>query len=419
MSVDVSGPGRRFALFIRSLGGGGGAERAVVQLAGGLASRGLAVDLLLARAEGPFLSQVPADVRVIDLGVRGAAPAIPHLLRSPATAMRLVPAALTQLPWVFGAIPALVDYFERERPAALLSALDYTNFTALLAARSSRLAPPVVVIEQNTLGARARSRRHWRWRFLPQLARHFYPFATARVGVSRGVSRDLAAVLGSSSSEVATLFNPVVSDATANDAKAPLGHPWFREGEPPVVLAAGKLKAQKGFDTLLRAFALLRAERDARLVILGEGPERRRLLRLARRLGIEEDIALPGFVANPFAYMSRAGVFALSSRFEGLPSTLIEAMACGCPVVSTDCDSGPREILEGGRLGRLVPVDAPGALSRAVGEALAEEGDASALRERAAVFSVGRAVEAYLALLRSLGVLADEAGDRDGTATGR
>ena len=138
-----------------------------------------------------------------------------------------------------------------------------------------------------------------------------------------------------------------------------------------MVLAAGRLVALKGFDTLLRAFARVRQQMPARLVILGEGSERSNLERLAAELGVAADVDMPGFDPNPFRYMKRAGVFVLSSRYEGLPNVLIQAMACGCPVVSTDCPNGPAEILDGGRYGPLVPVDDVEALAYAMAQALA------------------------------------------------
>ena len=161
--------------------------------------------------------------------------------------------------------------------------------------------------------------------------------------------------------------NPVPHDDVAAMAAAPLDHPWFDEPGVPVILSAGRLVGQKDFSTLIRAFAQVVKSRPARLVILGEGRERGALAALARELGVAEGVDLPGFVANPFAWMARARVFAVSSIYEGLSMVLVEAMACGTPVVSTDCPHGPRELLEDGRWGRLVPVGAGGA--SATGEA--------------------------------------------------
>ena len=182
-----------------------------------------------------------------------------------------------------------------------------------------------------------------------------------------------------------------------------MDHPWFAPGSPPVVLGIGRLTTQKDFPTLLKAFAQVRAVRKARLMILGEGRDRQALEVLARELGVASDVDLPGFVLNPFPYMVRASLLVLSSAWEGLPGVLIEAMACGCPVVSTDCPSGPSEILDGGAYGPLVPVGDDGALAKAILSVLEMPPDPERLRARAALFSVERATDQYLQVLLELG----------------
>ena len=146
----------------------------------------------------------------------------------------------------------------------------------------------------------------------------------------------------------------------------PFDHPWFAPGAPPVILGAGRLTEQKDFPTLIRAFALVRKKHPARLMILGEGEERSKLETLVQELGLEKEVSLPGFVDNPYKYMKRAAVFVLSSRWEGFPNVLVEAMALGTPVVSTDCPNGPAEILENGKWGELVPVGETQSLASAV-----------------------------------------------------
>jgi glycosyltransferase involved in cell wall biosynthesis len=185
-----------------------------------------------------------------------------------------------------------------------------------------------------------------------------------------------------------------------------VAHRWFRPAAPPVVLAVGSLSARKDFPTLVRAFARVRAERDCRLVILGQAASPKKteekrggLMALAGSLGVAADIDLPGFVTNPYAYLARAAVFVLSSAHEGLPGVLIEALACGCPVVSTDCPSGPAEILDGGRFGALVPVGDDQAMAAAIATTLDRPIEAATLRERATLFDVDRAVDRYLELL--------------------
>jgi glycosyltransferase involved in cell wall biosynthesis len=370
----------------------------MVSLARGFLGRGHRVDLVLGTARGAFLDDVPNGVRVIELGKRSALRALPVFLRDLDNARKLAPAFRNLIPhWVLGCIPDLARYLERERPDAMLSALNYTNIAALWARRIAKTPTRLVVSERNTLTHRARVRR--RNLELPALAGAFYPWADAIAAVSDGVADDLSEASGIPRDQITTTYNPVVGPEIRELAALPLEDPWFGDAQVPVVLAAGKLRQQKGFDVLLDAFASLRARRKARLVVLGEGELRRALLRRARRLGVAEDVAFPGFVENPFRYMAAASVFVLSSRWEGLPGVLIQAMACGCPVVSTDCPSGPREILADGRYGELAPVDDPEALASAMERALDGPRNSPQLVERAETYSVDRSVDRYLALL--------------------
>jgi glycosyltransferase involved in cell wall biosynthesis len=275
----------------------------------------------------------------------------------------------------------------------------------------------VAISERNTLSVRAAQASARRWRVMPEIARRWYPRADAILAVSHGVAVDLAATLGLARERIAVTGNPVVTPDLQARARERLDHPWLRPGEPPVVLGVGKLKPQKGFDVLVDAFARARAKRPLRLVILGQGPERARLLDRARRLAVAEDVALPGFVANPFAWMARCGVFALSSRFEGLPGVLIQALACGCPVVSTDCPSGPAEILEPGAVAPRVPVGDAVALGDALLRALdAPASDRDARLARAAEYSVEQVAPRYLDALLAPATSARKAASRSATA---
>lgn len=372
----------------------------MVTLASALQERGQRVDLVLGRAVGNFLDEIHPGVRVVDLGVRTILPALPALLRHPVDGVHMLPAFLPPAPpRVLGCIPALAGYLRAERPEAMLSALNYSNLAAVWARHLADVPTRLVVSERNTLSVRAARSSERSLRALPAMIRRFYRWADAVTAVSDGVADDLARVSGIERSQIVTTWNPVVSPALVQAAAQPLDHPWFRPGEPPIVLGAGKLRPQKDFGTLIDAFARLRAKRPARLVILGEGPEESGLRVRARRLDVSPDVAFEGFVANPFAYMARASVFALSSAWEGLPSVLIQAMACGCPVVSTDCPSGPAEILEGGALGPLVPVGAPDALADAILRVLEAPPDRERLRRRADDFSVDRVAGRYLAVM--------------------
>ena len=391
---------RHIGLFVRSFRGGGGAERVMLNLAAGLADRGHRIDLVMGRKVGHFLDEIPENVNIVDLDTRPAhysyakARKIGHIVGLLGIGVFVPKAA-----WILQAVPALAEYLTSQRPTALLSALSYPNIVALLARRLSTVPTRVIVSQHNHLStALAHAGKLHRIK-IAALARRLFPEAEGVVAVSNGVADNLAKVLGLPRARIATIYNPVCRPEISIQARASPNHAWFAPDDPPVILGAGKLKAQKDFDCLLRAFARIRAIRPVRLVILGEGPRRKALLSLARELGVAEDVALPGFVANPFAYLGRAAVFVLSSAWEGLPTVLIEALACGCPVVSTDCPSGPAEILDGGRYGPLVPVGNDAALARAICDALDAPPRPELLHDRARFFSTDRAVEQYCRVL--------------------
>jgi glycosyltransferase involved in cell wall biosynthesis len=276
--------------------------------------------------------------------------------------------------------------------------LDHANVTLLAARRISRYRGRVVVVEQNTLSLAAVHGKSRRDRLMPRLVGRFYPWADYVVGVSEGVVDDLVQYADLGPEKMRVVFNPIVSDDLTEKARAALDHPWFADGSPPVLVAAGRLRPQKDFPTLLRAFAQVAAGRPARLLILGEGPERARLESLVAELGLDDAVQLPGATSNPYAYMARAAAFVLSSRWEGLPTVLVEALACGAPIVSTDCPSGPREILAGGRYGMLVPVEDVDALAGALAAALAGE-VARPPEESWRPYTLDRVVDDYLELM--------------------
>jgi glycosyltransferase involved in cell wall biosynthesis len=358
----------RIAVFLPSLDGGG-AQRVMLTLVNGMSERGLAVDLVLARAEGPFLNQLREEVRLIDLRAG-------HAARS---------------------LPALTRYLRRERPRALLSSLNYVNIIALVARALARVNTRVVVSEHNTL-TQARP-KGFRTRLVVRLMPLMYPWADLVVAVSKGVAEDLALAIRLERGRIRVIYNPVVRPEILEKAVEPVDHPWFRRDQPPVVLAIGRLTEQKDFGNLIRAVALLREARNVRLMILGEGERRGELEAQVAELGITAHVALPGFVANPYAYMHQSSVFVLSSRWEGLPTVLIEALACGMRVVATDCPSGPAEILENGKWGRLVPVNDSAALAKQIDESLDDPAPPS-VTERAQAFGIASAVDEYLCALR-------------------
>ena len=273
---------------------------------------------------------------------------------------------------ILSSLPSLVRYLRREQPAAVLSVL-HANVVALWARRLAGVSTRLVVSERNTLSLESSYTLDLRVRLAPFLAKCFYPWADGIVAVSSSVADDLAEVAGIPHERIRVIYNPVVTMDLEAKAKATLEHPWFHPGEPPVILAAGRLTAQKDFETLIRAFARVLEGRPSRLLILGEGEMRPALESLVDQLGLTQDVSLPGFVANPYPYMSQASVFVLSSRWEGLPGVLIEALYCGVPLIATDCPGGSREILVDGRYGQLVPVGDADALAKAIEGTLEDE----------------------------------------------
>ena len=284
---------------------------------------------------------------------------------------------------------ATAAYLDRERPDALLAVLTLSVATATVAARVAHRRVRIV----GALHGHVRSRRGL------NRARRAFPSVDAAVGVSRGVATQLTEAVRVPADRVHTIYNPVVSAGLVRDARQPAGHPWLDGSGPQVVLAAGRMGKNKDFSTLLVAFAKLLAHRPARLIVLGKGRRRAMLMAQAEELRIAQRVDFPGFVQNPYAFMAKASLFVLSSRYEGLPTVLIEAMACGCPVVSTDCRFGPDEILEDGRWGELVPVGDAKALSEAMLRTLDRPPPGDALRKRASAFGIDRAVTRYEALL--------------------
>ena len=357
---------------------GGGAERAMLHLAQGFAERGLKTDLVLAKAKGAYLAKIPPRVRVIDLESK-----------SPVILFKTL---------------GLTRYLQREQPTVLLSALDLLN-AATWSRSLARTSTRVVMCVQTHLSQQFQNAPPGLMtKIRPYLVRQFYPWSDGIVAASQGVAEDVARMSGVPLTDIKVIYNPVVMPDFFEKVKAPVDHPWFASGEPPVLLGVGRLVKQKGFATLVRAFALVRQRCSARLMILGDPDDREPLIKpqlqaLVQELGIEGEVALPGFVENPYAYMAGAAVFVLSSIYEGFGNVVAEAMAAGTSVVSTDCESGPAEILANGEYGRLVPVGDVNALADAIVATLNNPTDPEVLQQRTKAFSLETVVDQYLEVL--------------------
>jgi glycosyltransferase involved in cell wall biosynthesis len=340
-----------------------------VRIVNGIAGRGVPTDLVLVSREGPYLGELDPRVTIVELPEKRTLTSIWGLRR----------------------------YLRERRPAALVANLTHINVAACFARVLARYRGRVIVVERNQY-TRNRELKSGLVRLTYDAVPYAYRFADVIGAVSTGVKDDLAAATGLPASRMEVLYNPVVGPELAGLAALSPDHPWMHDGGDPVILAVGRLTRQKNYPLLLDAFARVRQARPVRLLILGEGELRPDLEAQVARLGLQDSVALPGFRANPFAFMSRAALFVMSSDWEGLPTVLIEAMACGAPVVATRCDSGPGEILEEGRYGRLTPMgDAP-ALAQAMIATLDDPGDRTARIARAHHFNLDSAVDRYLAL---------------------
>lgn len=370
---DSAARPRKAAFLLRDLGEGG-AERSSLRLANGLARQeGWRVSLFLLKDKGPLRSAVRPEVEVVDL--KGS---FFRLLRE-----------------------------LRFREVEFLLPV-YTSMRALLAKALLSLTKPdspagnmKVILSQRNMFTMDRGPLQIRLRFLR--CRLLYPWAAACVCISEGVAEEMKTLGLLPPEKIHVVYNPVLTEEMSMQMEAPLEHPWFAPEAGPVVLGVGRLGDQKDFATLIRAFALLTPQYpNLRLVILGEGKQRPDLEKLIRELGLEARASLPGYISNPYPWMKRAALFVLTSRFEGFGNVVAEALACGCNVVATDCKSGPKEILDQGRCGRLARVGDAADVARAMKEALDSPLPPETLRERAAFFSEDRAVEGYCRVMNSL-----------------
>lgn len=355
------------AVFL-STSGHSGVDRLARNLLPALARRGYRVDLLKVRGHGPDLGDSSDGVRIIDLGSR-------HTLVC---------------------LPGLVRYLRRVRPLVMLSDKDRVNRLALLGRWLSASPTRLILRTGTTVSVNLASRRPLQRWVQRRSMGWLYGFAERVIVPSRGAAEDLAEYTGLDRAQIRAVPSPIVPASRFTAVLPRPDHPWFGDPRQPLILSVGELCPRKDFATLIRAFARVRARRSCRLMILGRGRARDDLLALAAALGVAEEVALPGFVARPDAYMAHASLLAFSSRWEGLPFVPVEALAVGTPVVSTDCPSGPREILQDGRYGRLVPVGDDAALAEAILETLSDPLPKHLLQEAARVFEIETATDAYL-----------------------
>ncbi|MCC5859281.1 MAG: glycosyltransferase [Ectothiorhodospiraceae bacterium] len=344
----------------------GGIERKILILCREFLAQGVRPRLILTRGGvTPYPEELPPDVDVVDLSSGGKADSMIKLIR----------------------------FLKADPPTALLTAKDHAVKVAVLSRALGRLQVPVYAKVTNTLSYTLRRR------LKRGTAKLLYPCADRLIAVSEGVRDDLVRNFGIAPDRVQVIYNPTVTPCIPERAARGVDHPWLQGDGPPVIMGAGRLTAQKDFSTLIAAFARLRARFPARLIILGDGPLREPLQREAEQAGVGEDVSFPGYVADPMPYLARAALFALSSRYEGLANVVIEALAVGTPVVSTNCPSGPEEILMRGELGPLVPVGDEEALADAMLSTLQRPPAPELLRKGLDRFQSGKVATQYLQLM--------------------
>ncbi|HEU0118159.1 MAG TPA: glycosyltransferase [Alphaproteobacteria bacterium] len=347
---------------------GGGAERDTLTLAGHFAAKGHKVTLLLQRREGELLKAIPKTIRTVSLD-------------QPRTLLAVFP---------------LTAFLQQEKPDVLISSFGHNNIIAILARMISGLQTRIIVCQHTSLSIESKFHTNWQYLFLPFLSRIFLPRAQGIVAVSQSVANDLSKTAKLPINRVTIIYNPVVTADFEERMNEDISHPWFGSGIP-VVLGVGRLVEEKDFATLIQAFAVVAQKYEVRLAIVGDGPLRQSLIDLTKKLGVNDLVMFLGYQTNPLPFIRRAAVLAASSKHEGFGNALVEALACGTPVVSTKV-GGAEEILKQGSYGQLVPIGNPGELTKAIAATLSNPLPKDFLKRRGMEFTAERAGELYARL---------------------
>jgi glycosyltransferase involved in cell wall biosynthesis len=355
---------------------GGGVERQSLIIAEELRRHGANVTLVLHRLRGDLVDQLPAGLRVVDL-------------RSSRTLMDVF---------------RLVGFLRREKPDILVANVDLNNIAALLAKAISFSATKVVICQHNTMNASFISDGTWLYRYLAWSYRRLSPLIGGAVGVSQGVAAELAEAAGLPNGSVLTINNPVVGPDFAARCEEPAEHPWFKQRQGPVFVTAGRLVPQKDHETMLQALAIHRRSSNSRLIVLGSGPLCEQLKQQVVEAQMTDAVDFQGFRSNVLPYIRQADAFLLSSRCEGFGNVIVEALGCGTPVIATNCEYGPAEILDHGRFGLLVKPRDPEAMAEAMDQVatLRAQFPAAMLKQRAAEFSYSACASRYMTLFKAL-----------------
>ena len=348
----------------------GGAQRIVLNLAKGFIENNYQVDLLLLTNKGNFFGKIPVKVKLLRLRNNLD---LSYFISLPLSGFKFI------------------RYLHKNSPDILISSLTGTNLFILALRKLSGIKIPLIVIEHSVL-------KNVKCKIIKLMIKRIYPLADKIVCVSEGIQSDLLS-LGIEKNKLVTINNPIDIEYVLRQSILDCPHPWIQNKTTPVVLAVGRLVEAKGFDVLLQAFSQVLKNTSSRLIILGEGPLRERLVDLSKRLEISQHIDFVGYVDNPYSYIKQSDVFVLSSKWEGFVGVLLEAMALGTSVVATNCWASPSEILKNGQIGKLVPANDPSLLAEAIISTLLNPQNRVELMTRASEFKIENIVKKYVDLI--------------------
>jgi glycosyltransferase involved in cell wall biosynthesis len=389
---------------------GGGATQVVLHIINGLLDKGYAVDLVVNDPAGEYRTRVPAAVHIESLVQSSQEWARFYMLRAAsgnfqrlARSVFVSHKQLDKLRY----LPSLSQYIKRRKPVLVLSNLWQLALTAVSARDVCMRSTAVVCIFHSAYFHHcaerlANAKRPAKWRHFIDYCNQVYTAADFLITVSHGITSDLVDTLGLPPEKIRTIYNPVI-DTSQAFLRSPPPHSWLKDDEQiPVLVAVGRLSPEKNYPELIEALSILHARRRARLIILGEGSERKTIEKLISDYELSDDVDLVGWVAEPSDYLCHADSFVLTSHTEGLSIVLIEALACGCAAVAYDCPHGPREILDYGRYGQLVPLGDVNALASALERSLLSTWDRQALIARGRSFSIEASVTQYMTLIHDV-----------------
>ena len=390
------------ALFVGSLAGGG-AERVMLNLAEYFISKEYRVDLVLSKYSGPLKSYLPSGIKVVELEKKSWVATGIYLCRlPPQNWWSIVNLVLVNSPSVFRRIHSFVEYLKDSRPNVVLSTLDAVNIVSLMAKSIAVVKTRFYVRQAIHFSSHTTEmNKYFDKNLMPNLLKTWYPIADKVVSVSKSMEHDFVINSGLENNLVTTIYNPLNLAKIEALSSESVDLPWLNDKKCPTLVAAGRLVEQKDFPTLIKAVRNISENEDIRLIILGAGPEWANLYALIKNLSVEEHVKLLGHQNNPYKYFARADLFVLSSIWEGMPNVLLEALACRCQIVSTNCPSGPNEILQNGKFGNLVPVGNVREMQEAISAAIKSPIDKDILSARANEFALEKIGKQYLSLLFS------------------